>query len=477
MAKTPLQLDAYVRVSSVRGRSGASFISPEVQREQIERWAAAHGHELTWHEPELDVSGGSMSRPVFDTIMRRIRTGQSDGVIVAKLDRFARTLVGALATLEEFERHGAVLVSVAEKLDLSTPMGKAFLRILLVFAELERDRISENWGTATQNAIARGVHISKFTPVGYERGEDKRLVPGVQAAAIREAFQMRAGHRSPTDIARHLDKKAPRPNGGRWTAEKVQRVIRNRVYLGEAYRGEAVNRGAHEPLVSATEWQQANLVPVRSSPRSKKPNLLGGIARCAGCRYVLAPRVFGASRANPTLVYRCRGLHGAGECPEPAYISRSALEEYVEGVWREQMADQTLAVSGDSQALQAATQQLDEAEEELAAFAGDTRARKALGAHYHEALEMRARAVDEARVMLQQVSAPTPSAELIETYDELTIDERRRVLGSSIDAVMVWRADRHAPVSERVRILWRGEGPEDLPRPGRDNGPVRSYRP
>jgi DNA invertase Pin-like site-specific DNA recombinase len=37
-------------------------------------------------------------------------------------------------------------------------MGKAFLRILLVFAELERDRISESWKTATYNAIDRGVH-------------------------------------------------------------------------------------------------------------------------------------------------------------------------------------------------------------------------------------------------------------------------------------------------------------------------------
>ena len=66
MASDGLKLDAYVRVSKVAGRSGSSFISPEVQSQQIERWAQAHGHTLSWHEPELDVSGGSMSRPVFD---------------------------------------------------------------------------------------------------------------------------------------------------------------------------------------------------------------------------------------------------------------------------------------------------------------------------------------------------------------------------------------------------------------------------
>jgi site-specific DNA recombinase len=192
-----------------------------------------------------------MSRPVFGRVMERIRTGQSDGVIVAKLDRFARTLVGALSTLEEFERHGAVLVSVAENLDLSTPMGKAFLRILLVFAELERDRISESWEAATSNAIARGIHIAKFTPIGYDKGADKRLTPGAEAPAIREAFLMRGAHKSRTEIARRLDELAPRPNAGRWTPPMVDRIVKNRVYLGEAYRGEAVNVDAHPAIVSS----------------------------------------------------------------------------------------------------------------------------------------------------------------------------------------------------------------------------------
>jgi site-specific DNA recombinase len=475
MASNGLKLDAYVRVSKVAGRSGSSFISPEVQSQQIERWVQAHGHTLSWHEPELDVSGGSMSRPVFDQIMQRVRTGQTDGVIVAKLDRFARTLVGALSTLEEFERHGAVLISVAENLDLSTPMGKAFLRILLVFAELERDRISENWGTATSNAIARGVHIAKFTPVGYDRGPDKRLVPSAEAPAIREAFLMRGAHNTRTEIARRLDEIAPRPSGGRWTASNVERVIKNRVYMGEAYRGSTVNPDAHEAIVSFAEWQKANLAPVRASHRGKKPNLLGGIVRCAGCRYVLAPQVYGAGRPNPTRVYRCRAVHSAGACPDPASVSRDELDHYVEDVWREQMESQALSIKQDSDALQKASAKLEVAEEELTAFASDLTARRLLGGGYHHALEARAAAVDQARAELQQVSSSVPSAASIEGYDELPIDERKRILGSSIDAVIVSRGDARTPIGKRVTILWRGEGPDDLPRRGRDNGPIRPY--
>ena len=130
-----MNLDAYTRVSKVGGRGGESFLSPELQREQIEAYAKLHGHDLTWHEPELDVSGGTMRRPIFNEIMARVRREETDGVIVAKLDRFSGTLTGALRTLEEMDRHGAVLVSVADNIDLSTSMGRAFLQMLLVFGE------------------------------------------------------------------------------------------------------------------------------------------------------------------------------------------------------------------------------------------------------------------------------------------------------------------------------------------------------
>jgi site-specific DNA recombinase len=471
-----LKLDAYIRVSKVAGRGGDSFISPVVQRERIESWAQAHGTIVSWHEPELDVSGGSMRRPVFDSIMERVRSGQTGGVIVAKLDRFARTLVGALSTLEEFERHNAVLVSVADNLDLSTPMGKAFLRILLVFAELERDRISESWSTATSSAIDRGIHIAKFTPVGYDKDSDKRLVRNADAPAIREAFLMRGAHMTRTEIARQLDRIAPRPNGGRWTPPMVDRIIKNRVYLGWAYRGEQVNKRAHEAIVSMAEWQAANLAPVRAAARSKKPNLLGGIVRCAGCRYVLAPGKTGFAEAGELVLgYKCRKVHTAGVCPEPASIHARKLETYVEAVWREQMAQEALSVQQDTDALQAAADALSAAEDELAVFAADVTARRLLGDGYHAALEQRAAAVNRAQANLQKAIAAAPDTATIERYEELPVSDRKRILGSSIDAIIVKRGHARLPIEQRVTILWRGEGPDDLPRRGRDNGPIRPY--
>ena len=70
-----LPLDGYVRVSKVGGRGGEGFISPDVQEKAIREWAARAGVEIVIQPHELDVSGGTMDRPVFNTIMERIRAG------------------------------------------------------------------------------------------------------------------------------------------------------------------------------------------------------------------------------------------------------------------------------------------------------------------------------------------------------------------------------------------------------------------
>jgi hypothetical protein len=405
-----------------------------------------------------------MSRPIFDQIMQRIRAGQSDGLIVAKLDRFARTLVGALSTLEEFESHNAVLVSVTDNIDLSTPMGKAFLRILLVFAELERDRIKESWEAAGANAIARGIHIAKFPLAGYDKGPDKRLVPNALAPAVREAFLMRGAHRSHTEIARKLNEIAPRPSGGLWTPQSVQRMLANRAYTGAAYRGDQFNPNAHQPIVTVTEWQTAQLAPVRSEARGKLPNLLGGMVRCAACRYLLAPKVAGSKMGGDWPTYRCSTLHAVGRCPEPASVNRRKLDDFVEAEWCKQLDSELFSVRYDSTALQAATDELSVAQEELAAFAADLTARRVLGDGYHAALEARSKAVNDAQAEMQKALGPAANMETDE-YHELPIDVRKRVLAGAIDAVIVKRGHARIPVEDRVTILWRGEGPDDLPHP------------
>jgi DNA invertase Pin-like site-specific DNA recombinase len=86
--------DGYLRVSAVKGRGGPSYISPEVQADTIRRLAAAKGVEVGQIVVEENVSGG---RGVADRELGAlvVERGESGGIIVWRLSRFSRSLVGA----------------------------------------------------------------------------------------------------------------------------------------------------------------------------------------------------------------------------------------------------------------------------------------------------------------------------------------------------------------------------------------------
>lgn len=102
-------LDGYIRVSSVGSRGGDSFISPKLQREQIEAWSKAHGATLGQIFEELDESGARSDRPMLLRAIARVELGESQGIAVAKLDRFGRSLIDGLANIERITSAGEPL--------------------------------------------------------------------------------------------------------------------------------------------------------------------------------------------------------------------------------------------------------------------------------------------------------------------------------------------------------------------------------
>lgn len=475
MGKRPLQLDGYIRVSRVGGREGESFISPDVQRHAIERWAEAHDTKIVaWHT-DLDQSGSKRSRPGLDAAMQRIRTGQTDGIVVAKLDRFFRSLAGALDALREIEESKAAFISVADNIDLSTPTGRAFLRILLVFAELEWDRVRDNWAVAQREAVKRGIHIASKTPTGYLRAEDGRLVPHPEhAPAIREAFQMRAGGDSWRTICKRLDERGVEGPYGQsnWRTRAVQHIIGNRVYLGEARSGDNVNRTAHEPIVDHPTWEAAQASRGVPTVRSEDPGLLVGLLRCAGCRYLLKPDRMTIHDGTRVRTYRCRGEHASGTCTDRAAVLGRVIEPYVEAELFK-IAD-ALDIEGEAANVELAPleTEADQADAELAAYRDDTRILDALGNdRYLDGLRTRAERADEAHRRLaaarvRLVPSGTPlAANLRDVYGDLTQEEKQKLLAGAFDTIFL-RSGRKLPIEDRTVFFRRGEGPDDLPRRG-----------
>jgi len=86
-------------------------------------------------------SGSTMKRPQLTLALKSMRA--EDTLVVWKLDRLGRNLMGVLEMLEGIQKLGVGFVSITESFDTTTPIGKAFLQFAAVMAELERNLISE----------------------------------------------------------------------------------------------------------------------------------------------------------------------------------------------------------------------------------------------------------------------------------------------------------------------------------------------
>jgi len=134
-----------------------------LQRAALERYGCDH-------IIEEHGSGGRMDRPGWNRIIKGRRDG--DTVVVWKMDRLGRTLTGVLEAVEDMNREGVHFVSLGDKVDTETAMGKAFFRIGLIFAELERDLISERTKAGMQIRKANGARFGQPHSI---RDNDKRL--------------------------------------------------------------------------------------------------------------------------------------------------------------------------------------------------------------------------------------------------------------------------------------------------------------
>lgn len=478
MSQRPKTADGYIRVSRRGGREGESFISPEVQRKKIGDWAKLHDVEiLDWWE-EIDQSGAKLQRPMFQQALARCDKGETGGIIVARLDRFARSAVDALESIRLMNEAGARLVSVEDNFDGSTPMGRFAIGILTLIAELELERIKENWTSAISQAVGRGVHISAKPPTGYKRDQTGRLIRDEPAAsAVREVFRQRALGKSWAELARYLEDQSVLPPSGNphWSKVGVAGVVKNPVYLGQARSGSIVNEEAHEPLVTRAEFDAAqatkkSLLKQRDGSVAAQA-MLGGLVRCAGCGHTL--KITGntdSKTGNRYPIYYCTGRFASGLCPDKATVRASIVDAYVEQQVLSALSDEggLLAHAVDaSEAIDTAVRAVAEAEHELELFVNNPKLLTLLGENrFVEGVETRQVALDESRRTLAELRQQSTLAveladgDLLEAWPTLTVQEKRRLMHALLDRVVVKRANargRHAqPIKDRAEIVLRG---------------------
>lgn len=187
-------------------------------------------------------SGKNTNRPGFQAMMADVSRGKIKKIVVYRLDRFSRSIADFGRLWETLRRHGVEFVSVNETFDTSTPMGRAMLNIIMVFAQLERETTAERVRDNYYQRARLGSWPGGPAPYGFTLGKlpdsQGRLSPTLlpdekKAAVVERIFRSYAREgASLGSVARELNQDGiPGPKRSTWDNVALSRILHSPLYV------------------------------------------------------------------------------------------------------------------------------------------------------------------------------------------------------------------------------------------------------
>lgn len=227
-----MHLVGYVRVSSDSQVDGFGLVE---QERAIRRWSRANGHRVIEVARDEGRSGSlhAEDRPGLSAALDVLHRPGVDGMVVARLDRLARSLAVQEAALAVAWRRGASVYAAdfGEVLadDPDDPMRAALRQMVGVFAQLDRAQVVKRLRDGRRAKAAAGRHAAGSYPYGFAgvgRGRDRDAAPlEAEQQAVRRILELRSAGQSYRAIAATLDAEGHRPRrAGSWSAAAVRKV-------------------------------------------------------------------------------------------------------------------------------------------------------------------------------------------------------------------------------------------------------------
>ena len=187
-------------------------------------------------------SGKNTIRPGFQKMQQDVKEGKISKIIVYRLDRLSRSILDFGQFWDVLDQHQVDFVSVNEKFDTSTPMGRAMIYIIMVFAQLERETIAERVTDNYYTRIKRGNWPGGPAPYGMKnikiKDEEGRDVPSLayteEFEIVKEIFYRYATEDvSLGEIGRDLTKRQIpcRKRKAGWDNVALARILHSPVYV------------------------------------------------------------------------------------------------------------------------------------------------------------------------------------------------------------------------------------------------------
>ena len=337
-------------------------------------------------------SGKNTNRPEYIRLFQNIEAGRIHRVIVYRLDRFSRSLIDFCIAWEIMSKHRVEFISVNENFDTSTPVGKAMVYIVMIFAQMEREvigeRIKDNYYSRTGEGhwpggpapygftLCKRVAMNGKNYASIEFNSSIHIVERISKAYIELEYSL---SRIRTELN---EERVPSYYGTTWSSMSVSRVLKNPVYvkaditlysyfkeLGikivnpmEEFTGERgiliVGRNSTKVIASFSEKNRALLqvslgswpgildsglwiaiqrklrdnIPMKNNGKSKN-TWLSGVMKCAECGKAVVPIVRKGSTKHPLY---CSG-HMQHGCDKMIRLYLDSVEDEVEQALEEML--------------------------------------------------------------------------------------------------------------------------------------------
>lgn len=180
-------------------------------------------------------SGKNVNRPAFIRLMNDVEQGLIHKVCCYRIDRISRSIADFGHIWDLLSQHKVEFSSVNENFDTSTPIGRAMLYIIMVFAQLERETVAERIKDNYYDRVKKGAWPGGPAPYGFtivRQNHKSTLAPNEHIEVVKEIFSLYAlSHFSLRHVALLLnEKKISCARRKAWDSVAVGRIIRNPVY-------------------------------------------------------------------------------------------------------------------------------------------------------------------------------------------------------------------------------------------------------
>lgn len=417
------------------------------------------------------------ARPGYKAMIETVERGAADTIVAYHLDRLYRRPAELEALIDLAESRGVLVVTMTGEVDLTESSGRMVARMLVTVAAAESDNTSRrikrqkiDEARAGKGAGGRGL--------GYRPATGGTLeVVEAEAELIRQAAEDLLAGVSARSICRQWHEagiNGPR-SGGPITIVHLRRLLLSprligvRVHRGAEYPGSwepILDRRTHERLVA--HYARASAERRADAPPRRRP--MTGLFRCARCGSPMM-RTGGSSRGVRQYSIACRKDPRHPEaCATITIHSEKAEAEVIELVLGRtdsvafarrlrQLSKQQAATDVDK-----ITAELVAAEQVLKDAAEDYGSGRIPRSTFLTTVATAERRRDNSAARLAQedghgaLTGYVAPGALRKAWETLDDDERRGVLTSIIDHVVVHPHPKGAPprfTPERLEPIWR----------------------